>query len=164
MGVLQGQWKELNLHRARYSLICLHRRWLQSTKSQTQPRSIRPVPPSPHPPDKTNSAKWGTESTDHPRLNLTQGTQGRKLVGTRCGVLVKCIPRRTDTSTPAPRYPLHMLVNDKGLQKERSGLGNPGQCEHSPGPYSTCHPGEQQRKRQAPGRLHTGRGWAPFLS
>lgn len=57
-----------------------------------------------------------------------------------------------------------MRANDKGLQKERSGLGNQGQCKHSPGPDSTCHPGEQQRERQAPGRLHTGREWAPFLS
>lgn len=30
----------------------------------------------------TNLAKRGAESTDHPRLNLTQGMQGRKLLGT----------------------------------------------------------------------------------
>lgn len=47
-----------------------------------------------------------------------------------------------------------MWVNEKGLQRERSSQGKRGQCRHSPGPYSTCHPGEQQQERQTPGRLH----------
>lgn len=34
---------------------------------------------------------------------------------------MKCISKSTDTSTPAPRYPLHLRVNDKRLQKESSG-------------------------------------------
>lgn len=121
---------------------------------------MRPIPPSPpHLPDKLSQVGSGInrppEAKPYPR-----GT-GKKVGGSR--ILVKCIPKRTDTSTPAPRYPLHMRADDKGLQRERSGLGNQGQCKHSPGPDSTCHPGEQQRERQAPGRLHTGRGVGSFL-
>lgn len=112
----------------------------------------------------TNSSEWGTGSPTTGDQAFPRGLREESRWALGSGVLVKCIPRRTDTSTPAPRYPLHMRVNDKGLQKESSGSGNQGQCKHSPGPYSTCHPGEQQRERQAPGRLHTGWGWAPFLS
>lgn len=119
----------------------------------------------PPPIHQTNSSEWGTGSTDHPRPSLSEGTQGRKLVGTRVRCPSEMHPKaHRYLNPPAPRYPLHMRVSDKGLQKESSGSGNQGQCKHSPGPYSTCHPGEQQRERQAPGRLHTGWGWAPFLS
>lgn len=52
-----------------------------------------------------------------------------------------------------------MRVSEKGLQKESSGSGKQEQCRHSPGPYSTCHPGEQQQERQVPGQLHIGGGW-----